>query len=355
MAEEATNRHTKDVEHETSSSVVVVDDDDDDTAKNANAGEGVSSLGTVQQKEKAAVEPESSVSNNEDVAASNDATEKEAKQDKENETTTISQQEQQQELEVTKEDTIDETIGESKDSQQQSRSRSPPPRPPKRARTAYFIFADTVRPQIQQHHQGVANQAKAIGAKWQAMAEEEKQTFKQQAALEKEKLQIALKEYEDKYGKYQDDEELLLSGGDATTDLVFPVARIRKIAKLDPEVKTLSKEALQLVVKSAELALAKLGNESVKVARLQNRRTLVADDVAHVCAHREAFRFLKNDLTDLTKAVAKQKQQEQQQKQQQQQLANGSANGSKKEDRATAAAAGTKPLTAYFGAVASNK
>ena len=50
-------------------------------------------------------------------------------------------------------------------------SPSPPPRPPKRARTAYFIFADSVRQEVQQDHQGVAAQAKAIGAKWKTLEE----------------------------------------------------------------------------------------------------------------------------------------------------------------------------------------
>ena len=43
-------------------------------------------------------------------------------------------------------------------------------------------------------------------------------------------------------------------------------------------------------------AFTKLGLESVRVARLQNRRKLLPDDVAHVCSHREQFLFLKDDL-----------------------------------------------------------
>lgn len=215
-------------------------------------------------------------------------------------------------------------------------SPSPPPRPPKRARTAYFIFADSVRQEVQQDHQGVAAQAKAIGAKWKTLDETQKDKFKQLAQQEKEAAAKALQEYEQHYGSHTTLENSQ-HPSDAN-DLVFPVARIRKIAKLDPEVKTLSKEALQLVVKSAELALSKLGKESVKVARLENRRTLMAQDVAHVCAHREAFRFLKDDIKDLTKLLLQQKQ-------------NDDTNTHhSKTDAMVEAAAGTKPLTSYFGA-----
>jgi len=211
-------------------------------------------------------------------------------------------------------------------------------RPPKRARTAYFIFADAMRPRVQKEHpgEGVASQAKAIGALWKSIEENERDKYKAMATKEKEAFVTAMAAYQAKFGS-----ELESSSNEKEDDLVFPVARIRKIAKLDPEVKTLSKEALQLVVKSAELALAKLGRESVKVARLQNRRTLLADDVAHVCNHREAFRFLKDDIADLTKALLEAKENN-----------NGGAagaSGKRDDSKLAAAASGTKPLTSYFG------
>ena len=81
--------------------------------------------------------------------------------------------------------------------------------------------------------------------------------------------------------------------------LIFPLARLRKITKLDPDVKGVSKEALLLITKCAEMVTAKLGQESVKVAQLQNRRKLLPEDVAQVCATREQFLFLREDVKDL--------------------------------------------------------
>ena len=117
----------------------------------------------------------------------------------------------------------------------------------------------------------------------------------------------------------------------------FPVARIRKICKLDPEVRGLSKEALLLVTKCAELSLEKLGKESVQVAQLQNRRKLLPDDVAHVCAHREQFLFLKDDVKDLLRSIEAMNEEK-----------GGSSSSIKVDDARQKAAAGSKPLTAYF-------
>ncbi|VEU35646.1 unnamed protein product [Pseudo-nitzschia multistriata] len=204
-------------------------------------------------------------------------------------------------------------------------------RPLKRARTAYFIFADEQRPSIQKEHPGetVAVQAKRIGARWKSLPDAEKDRFRALAAAEKERVLASLPEGAP--GPVGD-------AGSPSDSLVFPVARIRRIAKLDPEVKTLSREALQLVARAAELALARLGTECVRVARMQNRRTLLPDDVADVCTHREAFHFLREDIRDLAAA---------------QQKGSGKAEAAAAAGRAEKAkreaAAGTKPLTSYFG------
>jgi len=233
-----------------------------------------------------------------------------------------------------------------------------PRRPTKRARTAYFIFADEIRSTIQKEHPGetVASQAKRIGARWKSIPQSEKERFQAVAAREKETARIELEAYRalhgDKAPETAQQHPHHDESHEAAGDLVFPVARIRKIAKLDPEVKTLSKEALQLVVRSTEMALAKLGAECVKVARIQNRRTLLPEDVAHVCAHRDVFGFLKDDIRDLAVALAERKNESSSS------AAAAVGSNSKTEKARREAAAGSKPLTSYFGvaaAAAANK
>ena len=172
---------------------------------------------------------------------------------------------------------------------------------------------------------------------WGAMSDEEKSIYQQRAAEERERVAKELEAWKAAGGKIE-----LEKSGSTKRDpnsLIFPVAKIRKIAKLDPEVRNLSKEAIALITKCTELALSKLGEETVRVARLQNRRKLLPEDVANVCGNREQFLFLKDDVKDLVKSQIEQQ-------------GNNSKVAAKKSDAARdAAAAGSKPLTSYFGSV----
>ena len=90
------------------------------------------------------------------------------------------------------------------------------------------------------------------------------------------------------------------TGEDGDPDaLIFPLQRIRKICKLDPDVKGISKESAFLITKAAELFTSKLGKECVVMAQMQNRRKLMTDDVVTVCSTKEAFMFLRADLQDV--------------------------------------------------------
>ena len=118
---------------------------------------------------------------------------------------------------------------------------------------------------------------------------------------------------------------------------------MRRICKLDPDVKGLSKEALLLVTKCAELATGKLGIESVQVAQIQNRRKLLPDDVAQVCQTREQFLFLRDDVKDLVREQVVQKDQKDKE----------GNNPQSASTKAAKAASNTKPLTAFFAAKSS--
>ena len=107
---------------------------------------------------------------------------------------------------------------------------------------------------------------------------------------------------------------------------------------MDPDVKGLSKEALLLICKAAELACTKLGKECVRVAQIQNRRKLLPDDIAEVCATREQFMFLREDIRDLARQSNKE-------------TASGDGKAISKLDKANLKAGGKpagKPLTDFF-------
>jgi histone H3/H4 len=174
--------------------------------------------------------------------------------------------------------------------------------------------------------------AKVIGKLWSSLSDKDKAVYQQQAAEERECVSKLVENYKDAMPKTTTTTTTMDNNSkDPAAVLMMlqlPAARIRKICKLDPQVKGLSKEALALITKCAEKMTVKLGMETLNVAQLQNRRTILIDDVAHVCANREQFLFLKEDLRDLQK------------EQQQQQAHKGKIS--------PATITNSKPLTDYF-------
>mmetsp|Transcript_61309 Transcript_61309/g.150063 ORF Transcript_61309/g.150063 Transcript_61309/m.150063 type:complete len:355 (-) Transcript_61309:430-1494(-) len=204
----------------------------------------------------------------------------------------------------------DDEEEETKEEEESSSSRKQPDdttidfqRPAKKGRTAYFIFTDERRKEVAAMHPGqpVSVVAKVLGQEWKAMDDETKAKYQERSVAEKEKYETYMKEALARGEKFPELEAGAGSGTSGPLDLVFPAAKVRKICKLDPEVKNVSREALQLIVKASELFTTAIGKESVKVARFNNRRKLLPEDVAHVCVHRSAFTFLKDDVKDLVK------------------------------------------------------
>ena len=195
---------------------------------------------------------------------------------------------------------------------------------------------------IQYPDEGITGQARRLGELWKSLTAEEKGTYQQQAAQERERVAREMEAWIAAGGSVEaaGDSSNATSAQKDPTSLVFPPTRIKKICRLDPEVKTMSKEALALITKCAELATAKLGKETVRVAQVQNRRKLLPEDVAQVCGTREQFLFLREDVKDLLR----------QQKQLQNEAATavGSNSTKLKSKVPDTASAGSKPLTSYF-------
>ena len=195
--------------------------------------------------------------------------------------------------------------------------------------------------------------ARIMGQMWSSLSAEEKEKYQQQAALERDRVAKELEEYKAAGGILPEDSESTSKhdpSTTSTTSLVYLLGRIRKICKLDPDVRGVSKEAMWLITKCAELVTAKLGQETVRVAQIQNRRKLLPEDVAHVCSHREQFLFIKDDIKDLVKETLVPNSNKAN-------TAAGSGNNHhKKADTAKElAAVGSKPLTSYFTSAAAPK
>lgn len=178
-----------------------------------------------------------------------------------------------------------------------------PTLPLKRARTAYFIFADDKREEVKKKNpgEGVAIIAKAIGALWSALEPKQKEVYEKQGASERERVARDMQRLKDAGLWPEPGSADGGAGGQDDDAIIFPIGRIRKICKLDPDVKGMSKESALLITKATELFCTKLGKECVTMAQMQNRRKLMPDDVVEVCSIKEAFMFLRSDLIDLRK------------------------------------------------------
>jgi DNA-directed RNA polymerase I subunit RPA43 len=193
----------------------------------------------------------------------------------------------------------------------------------KKARTAYFVFAEERRPEVQSKYpgEGVAAYAKILGQLWSNLSTEEKQTYHEKAAAERKELLL-------KQPSVENDPS-------SSSLLVLPLAKIKKIIKLDPEIKNISKEAVECIAKCAELFTIKLGKDTLSMAQIQNRRTILPQDVVEVCSTKDCYMFVREDLRDLAKEQKQLKQ-------------NPQANIRKTKNTATNSTASTKPITSFF-------
>jgi histone H3/H4 len=193
------------------------------------------------------------------------------------------------------------------------------------------------------------------------MDDDAKAPYHERAAAEKEKYGVYMKE------ALARGDQFTLEGGPGTgkpsgttgpLDMVYPAAKVRKICKLDPEVKNVSREALQLIVKAAELFTVAIGKESVKVARFNNRRKLLPEDVAHVCVHRDAFTFLKDDVKDLVRwqreAARKEKKQKESAAKEAAAVAAKDSDGADDGDDSAEKKSTTKRMTDYFSSASAS-
>jgi DNA-directed RNA polymerase I subunit RPA43 len=211
--------------------------------------------------------------------------------------------------------------------------------------THKLSFCSYVRHFFQHPGQVISVVARALGQMWSSLSDEEKQPYQGRAAAERERVEQAVAAWKAAGGTVPE----IGPGGRATaggkpggagggvslSSVDMPVARVKKICKLDPEVKNLTKEGLLMVTKAAELVLVKLGKECVKTAQIQNRRKLLPDDLAQVCSVREQFLFLREDIQDLHRHL------------QRETIETGKQNKAAK-DALGAKVAASKPITDFF-------
>lgn len=159
---------------------------------------------------------------------------------------------------------------------------------PKRPPSGYFLFAADVRarrnaPGTDESSFNMAAAAKATGEEWRNMNSEDKLVYENQARVLKETYLKQMDAYNE-YIKNNPVEEVCVSdgiGNTAPADPTIPVGSVKRIIKLDPSIKVISKSSVYIMTWAAELFLnelaTKVGNTTTK---RYNKKTIRPD---HMC------------------------------------------------------------------------
>lgn len=154
--------------------------------------------------------------------------------------------------------------------------------PVKKPVSAFLHYCAEQRPFVktQLPNASAGDITKAISESWRGLGDEERQKFVDLAAADKSRYEKVKKPATEK--KVPEPYET-----------VIPVARVKKIAKLDPDLKSLSKEATAVLAKMAELFVGKLATETHVASN--GKKIIKASDVAHCIHARPLFAWLRVD------------------------------------------------------------
>eukprot|EP01127_Copromyxa_protea_P016142 TRINITY_DN4747_c0_g1_i1.p2 TRINITY_DN4747_c0_g1~~TRINITY_DN4747_c0_g1_i1.p2 ORF type:complete len:105 (-),score=24.26 TRINITY_DN4747_c0_g1_i1:38-352(-) len=89
------------------------------------------------------------------------------------------------------------------------------------------------------------------------------------------------------------------------TNLVLPLARVKRIIKSDPDVKLVSADANFLIAKSTELFLEYLALEAEKQAKANGKKSITYDEIAGVVKTKDELEFLSDIIPPRRKYVSK--------------------------------------------------
>jgi hypothetical protein len=145
--------------------------------------------------------------------------------------------------------------------------------PPKKPLSAYFCFRRSIGEALKAEFAGqsVAQLAKVAGERWKALTAAERKAYDDEAATEKERFARESAEY----GERQPPEAVSAGVGDEDDDdeaqdvLTLPAARIKRLAKIDADVGTVSKDATFALALATELFIGALAVEASDVAKVR--------------------------------------------------------------------------------------
>ena len=166
---------------------------------------------------------------------------------------------------------------------------------------AYLVFAGEMREPTKAEliaagdaKPGMGDIAKRVGEKWKLLSEDEKAAYKTKAETINAENE---REYAAKIASGE-----IVEGGeddkdDAEPDLSLPLARVKRIMRLDKEVKNTAVDACRLVSRATELFVESLVEGAYHTMKQQKRKTVKHADVEHHVLRKPRLEFLHDHGT----------------------------------------------------------
>lgn len=162
--------------------------------------------------------------------------------------------------------------------------------------TAFFIYLGEMRSKIIQENPGISFKEipKVCSEKFKNLSTVDRAHYDNLAKSDRERY---IKEVElDKLNRKDDPEiNLQAAASKSGTELVFPLGRIKRIVKLDKEIKNLSKEALVAITKSTELFIASLTLKTSQITGKRKGKVIKDSDLYQTVFSHEPLHFLRLD------------------------------------------------------------
>ena len=166
---------------------------------------------------------------------------------------------------------------------------------------AYLVFAGEMREPAKaelvalgDEKPGMGDIAKRVGEKWKLLSEDEKAAYKTKA-------ETINAENEREYAAKVASGEIVEGGeddkDDAEPDLSLPLARVKRIMRLDKEVKNTAVDACRLISRATELFVESLVEGAYQTMKRQKRKTVKHGDVEHHVLRKARLEFLHDHGT----------------------------------------------------------
>ena len=141
----------------------------------------------------------------------------------------------------------------------------------------------------------VGEQAKLMGQMWKSADPASVEPYRAQAEADKSRYEAEKAAQEAEFGVLDKTKSSAADQiGDGET--VFPLARVKKMCLLDPEVKRMSRDAVALTAKATEFFLEYIALESGKISQLYSKKQVRLSDLADTIHHRQSLVWLREDF-----------------------------------------------------------